>query len=107
MKRVLFSLLVISGVIFGSCSQNDGFTSDFSNLYVPAESDTTATATLEDLTQGRTLYIQNCNACHQLYSPDRFSVSEWKNIIRQMGPRTKMSDAEIELVTKYLSKGNN
>ena len=107
MKKILFPLIVVLGMGAASCSQNDGGITDLSNLYVPVASDTTATANLDQLTQGRSLYIQNCNACHQLYSPDRFSVSKWKRIIPQMGPRTNMSDAEIELITKYLCKGNN
>ena len=107
MKRNWFVFAIALEAIISSCSNNDPATNDLSYLYVPASSDTTATATLDQLTHGRSLYIQNCNACHQLFSPDRFPVSKWKSIIPQMAPRTSMSASEVELVTKYLCKGNN
>lgn len=107
MKQNLFFVLIALGILISSCSSNDPASSDLSNLYVPAASDTTATASIDDLTQGRDLYINNCNACHQLYAPDRYSVSDWKGIIKQMSPKTNMTSNEVELVTKYLCKGNN
>ena len=96
-------LVVFLSVIGTSCSKND---TSISNLYLPTSSDVTANATLDQLTQGRQLYIDNCSRCHQLYSPDSFSANQWKTIIAAMAPRTPMSSAEVQMVTKYVTRGN-
>ncbi len=79
--------------------------SNTSSLYVPTSADVTATATLQDLQQGRALYIKNCNSCHDLPTPDNYGVSSWKSIMSSMGPRTSMTSSEITLVTKYVTRG--
>jgi mono/diheme cytochrome c family protein len=85
-----------------SCSKNN---TGGSSLYTPTSADVTATATLTDLQQGRTLYINNCNACHGLYSPDDYNSTQWKSILSNMGPRTSMTSAQILLVSKYVTRG--
>jgi len=105
--RIIISLLVIvaAAAIFGvSCTKNGG--GDTSSLYVPTSADATANATLQELTQGRALYISNCNACHQLFNPDNYTPTQWRSIVSTMGPRTSMSSSDIQLITKYLSRGN-
>jgi mono/diheme cytochrome c family protein len=71
------------------------------NLYTPTASDVTANATLTELQQGRTLYINNCGRCHGLPNPDDYTVTAWKSIIPAMAPNTSMTSAEVTLVTKY------
>lgn len=107
MKKKYFVYLLVCGALISACSTNDPIEDEFKDLYVPTVNDTTATASLTDLTEGRSLYIQNCNACHQLYSPDRYSASAWKPVIQQMAPKTRLTTTEVELVTKYLCKGKN
>lgn len=96
-------LVFFLSVIGNSCSKND---TNISSLYVPTSSDVTTKATLDELTQGRQLYIDNCSRCHQLYSPDSFNSSQWKTIISAMAPRTPMSSSEVQLVTKYVTRGS-
>ncbi len=107
MKKMKYSyLLLISGVLFlfiQSCSKSS---TDSSSLYTPTSVDVTASATLVDLQQGRTLYINNCGRCHGLYSPDNFSSTQWKSIISSMAPNTGLSASDILLVTKYVTRGN-
>lgn len=99
-------LIALAGLFLASCADDDGVTTTGgNNLYIPTDSDTTATASLADLQAGRTLYMNNCNSCHQLYSPDRFSANRWDGILSQMTPRTSMSPDEVALVAKYLKKG--
>ena len=98
----LFGLGAIVFIFLSGCSKSN----TSSSLYTPTIADATATATLADLQQGRTLYINNCNSCHSLYSPDSYTSSQWKTIIGNMGPRTSMSSAQILLVTKYVTRGN-
>jgi len=89
-------------VIIAGCSKSN---TAGSSLYTPTSTDVTSKATLIDLQQGRTLYINNCNACHGLYSPDDYTPAQWKSILSNMGPRTSMSASDISLVAKYLSRG--
>ena len=101
MKKIkLFILIVILGLSW-SCTKIST-----SNLYDPVSSDATANATLEELQQGRTLYLNNCGRCHDLYSPDDFSASRWKTIMGSMAPKTRMNASEVSLVTKYVTRGN-
>jgi hypothetical protein len=107
MKSSFFLNLVLFLIAFNlfsvSCSKDT--TVDTSSLYIPTTADVTANATLTELQQGRTLFIANCGKCHSLYSPDNYSPTQWKNILSNMAPRTSMSTAQIDLVTKYVCKG--
>lgn len=96
------TLLVGFGLLVSSCSKSG---SNSGSIYQPTSADVTANATIDQLQQGRALYVSNCNACHYLYSPDDFIANTWPSIIAQMGPRTNMSSAQISLVTKYLTRG--
>lgn len=84
------------------CTKN---TPDTSSLYIPGNSDVTANATLLELQQGRTLYVNSCGNCHGLYSPDIYTPTQWKSVLGTMAPRAGLSSAEIQLVTKYVSRG--
>jgi hypothetical protein len=105
MKKKNFSFLIGLGavlVIFLSgCSKSN----TSGSLYTPTSADETSTATLADLQQGRTLYINNCNACHSLYSPDSYTSLQWKSVMSSMGPKTSMTTSQILLVTKYVTRG--
>lgn len=95
--------IIISTPLAVGCSKDSN--ANTSGLYVPTVADTTANATLEELQQGRALYIDHCAACHSLYSPDDFSVSQWPQVLSSMSPRAGLSSANTLLVKKYLTKG--
>jgi hypothetical protein len=97
---ILTSLLL---VLIQSCSKSS---TDSGSLYTPTSADVTSTATLAEMQQGRTLYINNCGKCHGLYSPDSYSSTQWKSIMNNMAPNTGMSASDILLVTKYVTRGN-
>jgi mono/diheme cytochrome c family protein len=98
----LSALAVVVIVLAVSCSKSNA---DTSGLYTPSNADVTSSATLQQLQQGRALYINNCGNCHGLYSPDNFSSSQWSNIMSAMGPNTSMTSTQQELVLKYVTKG--
>jgi hypothetical protein len=101
--KYLWSIVIAGLLLAASACSKDNNTG---SLYTPGSADVTATATLEELQQGRILYIDNCGSCHHLYSPDDFSASRWRNIISDMAPKTGMSSSETALVTKYVTRGN-
>jgi len=105
MKRLHFSVILclVSVLLFCNACKKD--TTTTGALYVPSASDVTTNATLVELQQGRTLYMNNCEACHSLYSPDNYSPASWKNILPNMIGRTNLSQADAALVTKYVCRG--
>ena len=105
MRKVILMVATIAMALLIGCNKDSSLNSSSSSLYVPTNSDTTANATLSELQQGRTLYINNCGACHGLHSPDEYSVSSWKSIIPNMAGRTGMTSSQITLVTKYVCRG--
>lgn len=103
LKNYIVGVLFISVfLLIGSCTKNNV---DTTALYIPTSADVTLTATLPELQQGRDLYVNNCGRCHGLYSPDNYNSSQWKSILNSMAPRTSLSTSEIQLVTKYVTKG--
>ena len=104
MKKLIFSAVTVGGIVFflNSCDK----TNPSSGLYVPTETDATQNATLEELQQGRELYIDNCANCHQLYAPDDFSPTRWNSIMASMAPKTSMTQSETDLALKYVTRGN-
>jgi hypothetical protein len=98
-KPVLFFAVVLALVLAG-CTKDTA-----ASLYVPSASDVTTKATLADLQQGRTLYINDCGRCHGLYQPESYSPSQWKSLLPGMTSKTSLTAAEIVLVTKYVTKG--
>ncbi|HVN59307.1 MAG TPA: hypothetical protein VMT63_13485 [Bacteroidales bacterium] len=95
---IIFTALLI---ILSSCSKNPGS----SGPYVPTAADATANATLAELQQGRTLYINSCEACHALPNPDDYTAGGWSSILGSMAPRTSLSSSQVSLVYKYVTRG--
>lgn len=106
MKRLnLIGLLGFGILLFVSSCKKDTFTSNSGSLYVPATADVTTTATLTDLQNGRTLYVNKCGSCHNLYSPDSYSSANWSSILTSMAPKAGLTSTEKSLVLKYVTRG--
>lgn len=100
MQKFKLIVAILVFLVMVSCKKTST-----ASLYTPVSSDATATATLEELQQGRELYINNCASCHDLYSPDDYSASQWRGIMSTMGPKTRMTSTQTTLVTKYVTRG--
>lgn len=74
-------------------------------LYLPSAKDTSATASLQELMDGRALYIGKCSGCHNLYVPARFSESVWRGNIDRMQGRAHIDESQKSLIVKYLLAG--
>jgi cytochrome c5 len=90
-----------AALLLSSCTK----TPSTKDMYVPTASDATSTSTLAELQQGRALYVNNCGECHQLYSPDSYSSSQWGSVLNNMAPRTNLTSSQVSLVKKYVSRG--
>jgi mono/diheme cytochrome c family protein len=101
MKTIKLSVALLIMLAAFSCKK-----SSTAVLYTPTAADATSKATLDELQQGRTLYISNCGSCHDLYSPDDYSATQWTGIMSSMAPKTRMTSDQTTLVTKYVTRGN-
>jgi mono/diheme cytochrome c family protein len=105
MRTKRYILLIVTIAILFAIDSCNKTNPDIGSLYTPTSADVTAKATLQELQQGRTLYINNCSICHGLYSPDSYTPTQWKSILSSMAPRTDMTSSQIQLVTKYVCRG--
>ncbi len=102
MKKIFSVISLCISVLLISCSKTSGS----SGAYVPTAADATANATLAQLQQGRSLFVSNCQACHNLPNPDDYTSSGWSSILNSMAPRTSLSTSEETLVYKYVTRGH-
>lgn len=56
-----------------------------------------------EITEGKMLYESNCNKCHDLFEPKRFTASQWSPIVYRMQKEAGISDADREKIYKYLT----
>lgn len=56
----------------------------------------------EQLAQGHTLFITNCDNCHKLKQAETRTAEQWNKIIKRMIPKAKLSDDEGKLVRAYV-----
>ena len=98
----LSGLFFLGIILFASCAKNSNSTDSY---YTPTAANVTSKATLSELQQGRDLYLGKCGACHQIYSPDSFTASDWQSILSMMAPRAGLSAANTVLVSKYVTRG--
>lgn len=61
-----------------------------------------AGVTLDDLEQGRSLYLSRCGACHQLIDPKSVAPSKWPHEVQEMQQRAKLTSEQVELISLYL-----
>lgn len=57
---------------------------------------------LEQLVEGRKLYVSACGSCHSLYLPHQYSMEIWAHNLDEMQERSKISDSQKELILTYL-----
>jgi mono/diheme cytochrome c family protein len=59
--------------------------------------------TVDDLEQGRTVFVSRCAGCHNLPLPDSKSPDEWATVVGDMATGARLSAADQDLVLRYLS----
>ncbi len=93
MKKIILSF---STLIVLSCA---------SKLYIPKE-ETNNNEDIAALKEGRTLYVNNCANCHQLYMPNQFNKTDWAYNLDQMQTRANITNEQKELIYNYLAQGS-
>ncbi len=54
--------------------------------------------------QGEQLYDLKCGRCHFAYSPQKYSMEEWKTIIKEMGPLSGLNEDSEKKILEYLEQ---
>jgi uncharacterized membrane protein len=57
---------------------------------------------IQDLENGRMLYINHCSGCHSLHSPKYYTEQQWKKIFPGMAMRAHLAENDSELIFRYL-----
>ncbi len=58
-----------------------------------------------DVSQGEQLYALKCGRCHMSYSPQKYTVEEWKTILKEMGPISGLRQDTEQAIMAYLEEG--
>jgi mono/diheme cytochrome c family protein len=61
-----------------------------------------AAVTLEDLEQGRSLYLSRCGSCHQAVDPKSVAPSKWPHEVEEMRERAKLDADDVDNIVLYL-----
>lgn len=59
-------------------------------------------ATLDELTEGRRLYLRRCGDCHALPHPTSRSEQAWPAIVKDMGEYSQFDTRQTELVLRWI-----
>lgn len=102
MKAVFFVLLLV--LVLLACRQQNIIISNPVKAETEKQVDNAvaASASKSELEQGRIIYTNRCNRCHNLKPIANFSDEEWKGLLADMIPRAKLTDAEGNLVRNYV-----
>ena len=74
-----------------------------SALYLPTQADALrAGSSTDSLMTGRSLYISHCDACHNLYLPEKFSQKHWEKEIPEMAHKAKITQEEARLISIFV-----
>ncbi len=57
-----------------------------------------------DVSQGEQLYSLKCGRCHMAYPPQRYSVEEWKTVLKEMGPISGLRQETEQEILAYLEE---
>jgi len=103
MNKNLFniSIALVALVFFlAQCSTTSKF-------YTPSDVNVSSKATLEELNQGRALLMEKCGQCHGVPAPRKHDAEGWKPTMASMQVKAQISDAQRELIYKYLTSEKN
>lgn len=88
MMRTILTLLLITLLIVTACNQG----------YIVNMKEST------DYPEGRNLFVSKCNACHQLYSPDRLTESAWDSVLVPMQEKAKLSSEQRNAIYNWVAE---
>ena len=73
------------------------------SLYVPSVDTAADASKINELTEGRTLYIKQCGSCHNLFKPQTFTKEKWASEMIEMKKEAKITDQQAALILQYVT----
>ena len=58
-----------------------------------------------ELEEGKSIYENTCNKCHDLYDPTDFTKQEWVPILKKMQIKAKIDNAQTAKIHDYIVSG--
>lgn len=58
--------------------------------------------TAPELSEGQSIYANNCNKCHELFEITRFGEKKWIHEIADMAPKAELNKEQTAKLTKYI-----
>lgn len=77
-------------------------------LLIPNETDVARVSdkfsgyTLSELSEGKTLYEENCKKCHGLKKPNKYTEEQWNKIVPVMAKKAKIDAQQEESIRRYV-----
>jgi mono/diheme cytochrome c family protein len=95
MKKL--TIILALGVAIAACSRKTVATAE-----TKPEVETTTVTESSLALQGKTVYTNRCGRCHGLKNTQRYTVSEWDNILKSMIPKARLNEEQASQVTAYV-----
>jgi cytochrome c5 len=90
MKKITIIIALIVFII--SCSHK---TTPTTSVVIPKPDSPEAIA-------GKTIFTAKCGTCHDLKNPGDHTAQEWVPIVKEMGRKAKLNDADKSNVLAYV-----
>lgn len=60
--------------------------------------------TLDELQEGRAIYVRKCAGCHHLHRPQEYDADAWRDLIQKMIEKqeVELADLERERIERFL-----
>jgi hypothetical protein len=58
--------------------------------------------TVKEISAAQKLYVAKCAKCHKFYEPRNYSVTNWSKWMEKMSVKSKLSEEQAGLLTRYL-----
>ena len=100
--KLKITLLAVFSVIIYSCASKSSIPTEVAKKEEPKEV-VVATVLTPELMEGKTLYENNCNKCHDLYDTKAFSAEKWKPIVEDMRKKARLSEADGMKIFNYVA----
>jgi cytochrome c5 len=94
---------VLAGYFSNPLTEHNTIYSDSLNFTADSLQSADSVKVKMEIDEGKKLYKAKCKGCHALYSPKDFKLKKWKENLKEMKFKAKLTNNEYELILKYLS----
>jgi cytochrome c5 len=100
--KLKITLLAILSLFIYSCATKSSVPTEVAKKEEPKGLPFARVLTSE-MAEGKMLYENNCNKCHELYDTKAFSAEKWKPIVEDMRKKAELSEADGSKIFSYVA----